>query len=99
MARMPLGLLDRYPARDQVCALLGMMRAQTTWPWQGRKIMTRTGATIALASAVTMLATLAWSQETKPAAKYGDMSLVTQDLLDRAANDGSNFLHTNGDYT
>src|SRR5580704_10459920 len=61
--------------------------------------MTRTGSTIALAGAVTMLATLAWSQETKPATKYGDMSLVTQDLLDRAANDGSNFLHTNGDYT
>jgi alcohol dehydrogenase (cytochrome c) len=61
--------------------------------------MTRIGGTIALASAVTMLAGVAWSQEVKPATKYGDMSLVTQDLLDRAANDGSNFLHTNGDYT
>jgi alcohol dehydrogenase (cytochrome c) len=26
-------------------------------------------------------------------------SNVTQDMLDRAANDGNNFLHTNGDYT
>ena len=27
------------------------------------------------------------------------MSLVSQDMLDRAAGDGNNFLHTNGDYT
>ena len=38
------------------------------------------------------------AQEVKPAAKYGDMSLVTQDLLNRAGGDGNNFLHTNGDY-
>jgi alcohol dehydrogenase (cytochrome c) len=46
-----------------------------------------------------MVSAIAWSQETKPAAKYGDMSLVSQDMLDRAAGDGNNFLHTNGDYT
>jgi alcohol dehydrogenase (cytochrome c) len=46
-----------------------------------------------------MVAAIAWSQETKPAAKYGGMSLVSQDMLDRAAGDGNNFLHTNGDYT
>ena len=57
------------------------------------------GRTVALAGAVAMLATAAWSQEVKPATKYGDMSLVSQDLLDRAASDGNNFLHTNGDYT
>jgi alcohol dehydrogenase (cytochrome c) len=39
------------------------------------------------------------SQETtKPAPKYGDMSTVTQDLLNRAGADGNNFLLTNGDY-
>jgi alcohol dehydrogenase (cytochrome c) len=38
------------------------------------------------------------AQEVKPAAKYGDMTTVTQDLLNRAASDGNNFLHTNGDY-
>ncbi len=38
------------------------------------------------------------AQEVKPAAKYGDMSLVTQDLLNRAGGDGNNFLHTNGNY-
>ncbi len=29
---------------------------------------------------------------------YGDMTAVTQDMLNRAAGDGNNFLHTNGDY-
>ena len=34
----------------------------------------------------------------KPAPKYGDLSTVTQDLLNRAGGDGNNFLLTNGDY-
>jgi PQQ-dependent dehydrogenase (methanol/ethanol family) len=34
----------------------------------------------------------------KPPAKYGDMTTVTQDLLNRAGDDGNNFLLTNGDY-
>ncbi len=38
------------------------------------------------------------AQEVKPASKWGDMSTVTQDLLNRAASDGNNFLHTNGNY-
>jgi alcohol dehydrogenase (cytochrome c) len=38
------------------------------------------------------------SQEVKAATKYGDMQTVTQDLLNRAAGDGNNFLHTNGNY-
>ena len=29
---------------------------------------------------------------------YGDMNVVTQDMLNRAAGDGNNFLHTNGNY-
>ncbi len=29
---------------------------------------------------------------------YGDMQVVTQDMMDRAAGDGNNFLHTNGNY-
>ncbi len=43
--------------------------------------------------------TAARSQEIRNATKFGDMSTVTQDLLSRAATDGNNFLHTNGDYT
>jgi alcohol dehydrogenase (cytochrome c) len=44
------------------------------------------------------MAGAAISQEVKPAPKYGDMQTVTQDLLNRAAGDGNNFLLTNGDY-
>jgi alcohol dehydrogenase (cytochrome c) len=58
----------------------------------------------ALAMGVAGLAVLAFteapasSQEVKAAKKYGDMQTVTQDLLNRAAGDGNNFLHTNGNY-
>jgi alcohol dehydrogenase (cytochrome c) len=58
----------------------------------------------ALAMGVAGLAVLALtkapasSQEVKAATKYGDMQTVTQDLLNRAAGDGNNFLHTNGNY-
>jgi len=38
------------------------------------------------------------AQETGNTTLYGDMQTVTQDLMDRAANDGNNFLHTNGNY-
>jgi alcohol dehydrogenase (cytochrome c) len=49
-------------------------------------------AVLALSSAT------ASSEEVKAAVKYGDMQTVTQDLLNRAAGDGNNFLHTNGNY-
>src|SRR5262245_18469735 len=38
------------------------------------------------------------AQEVKAATKYGDMTTGTQDLLNRSAGDGNNFLHTNGNY-
>jgi alcohol dehydrogenase (cytochrome c) len=58
------------------------------------------GPAIAGAIALTFAATgVATSQEVKPASKFGDMTTVTQDLLNRAAGDGNNYLHTNGDYT
>ena len=41
----------------------------------------------------------AQAQEIKSATKFGDMSTVSQDLLNRATTDSSNFLHTNGDYS
>jgi PQQ-dependent dehydrogenase (methanol/ethanol family) len=44
------------------------------------------------------LAGAARAQEVRDATKYGDMNTVTQDLLNRAASDGNNFLHTNGNY-
>jgi alcohol dehydrogenase (cytochrome c) len=38
------------------------------------------------------------ADETKSATLYGDMSTVTQDMLNRAGHDGNNFLLTNGNY-
>ncbi|MEZ5931951.1 MAG: PQQ-binding-like beta-propeller repeat protein [Alphaproteobacteria bacterium] len=38
------------------------------------------------------------ADETGGGTLYGDMATVTQDMLDRAAGDGNNFLHTNGNY-
>ncbi|MGI9305032.1 MAG: pyrroloquinoline quinone-dependent dehydrogenase [Gammaproteobacteria bacterium] len=36
--------------------------------------------------------------ETGSGTLYGNMKTVTQDMLDHAAGDGNNFLHTNGNY-
>lgn len=41
----------------------------------------------------------ALADETKPATLYGDMSSVTQDMLDRAGQNGNDFLLTNGNYS
>lgn len=38
------------------------------------------------------------AQEVETANVYGDMTVVTQDMMNRAAGDGNNFLHTNGNY-
>jgi PQQ-dependent dehydrogenase (methanol/ethanol family) len=40
----------------------------------------------------------AQAQETDTGTVYGDMLTVTQDMLNRAAGDGNNFLHTNANY-
>jgi alcohol dehydrogenase (cytochrome c) len=37
-------------------------------------------------------------EEVSGSSLFGDMQTVTQDLLDRAAGDSNNFLHTNGNY-
>jgi PQQ-dependent dehydrogenase (methanol/ethanol family) len=42
---------------------------------------------------------VAQAQEVKAAAKYGDMRTVTQRMLNAAAGDGNNFLHTNHNYS
>ncbi|MGH8224253.1 MAG: quinonprotein alcohol dehydrogenase, partial [Woeseiaceae bacterium] len=38
------------------------------------------------------------AQEVAGGTLYGDMQTVTQDMLDHAAGDSNNFLHTNGNY-
>ncbi|MDA8248169.1 MAG: PQQ-binding-like beta-propeller repeat protein [Rhodospirillales bacterium] len=64
-----------------------------------RKTLTRAGVSLsAVALALAGLAGTVKAQEIRIAAKYGDMNTVTQDLLNRAAGDGNNFLHTNGNY-
>ena len=49
-------------------------------------------------SAAMFYAVAASAEETGGGPKYGDMGTVSQDLLNRAAGDGNNFLHTNGNY-
>ncbi len=57
------------------------------------------GYSTAVAAAVGLAgATAATAQEVKGASKWGDMNTVTQDMLNRAAGDSNNFLHTNHNY-
>jgi PQQ-dependent dehydrogenase (methanol/ethanol family) len=43
-------------------------------------------------------ATATQAQEVINGTLYGDMQVVSQDMMNRAAGDGNNFLHTNGNY-
>jgi alcohol dehydrogenase (cytochrome c) len=61
--------------------------------------MTRQQITLAVACALAIAAiTPAAADETKPATLFGDMLTVSQDMHNRAASDGNNFLQTNGNY-
>ncbi len=53
---------------------------------------------LSILALLTMAPMMARSQETGSGTLYGDMHTVTQDMLNRAAGDGNNFLHTNGNY-
>jgi alcohol dehydrogenase (cytochrome c) len=55
-------------------------------------------ALIGVSAAALVAASAVSAQEVATATLYGDMRTVTQDLLNRAAGDGNNFLHTNGNY-
>ena len=55
------------------------------------------GSVAALALGAAMVAPVS-AQEIQRGTLYGDMSIVSQDMLDRAGSDGNNFLHTNGNY-
>ena len=48
--------------------------------------------------AMVSFAGTASAQEVKTATLYGNMTTVTQDMLNRADGDANNFLHTNGNY-
>ena len=63
------------------------------------KSFSRTSYLAALAMATGLaISGTAVAQEVDSGTLYGDMGAVTQDLLNRAASDGNNFLHTNGNY-
>jgi len=53
---------------------------------------------IALSAVALAAASAASAQETPAAPRYGDLSVVTQDLLNRADTNGNDFLMTNGNY-
>ena len=64
-------------------------------------VTTRSRAAVSFGTAALLTALCApatQAQEVKSATLYGNMTTVTQDLLNRAAGDGNNFLHTNGNY-
>ena len=61
-----------------------------------RVVSTTAAAVCALMFGISLAAQ---AQEVKSATKFGDMSAVSQDVLNRAAGDSGNFLHTNGDYS
>jgi len=56
------------------------------------------GASFLSILALLTMAPMAAHSETGSGTLYGDMHTVTQDMLNRAAGDGNNFLHTNGNY-
>jgi alcohol dehydrogenase (cytochrome c) len=56
------------------------------------------GAWIMAGGAAAVLALAAGTAAAQDGPLYGDMQTVTQDMLDRAAGDANNFLHTNGNY-
>jgi alcohol dehydrogenase (cytochrome c) len=57
------------------------------------------GAASATFAAALLVSGPVKADEVSKATLYGDMGTVTQDLLNRAATDGNNFLMTNGNYT
>src|SRR5438105_3185764 len=67
--------------------------------------MTRQRSLMAISAAFALtIASVVSAQEVKqnaaaPAAASITPTAVTQDMLDKAAGDSKNFLHTNGDYT
>jgi len=56
------------------------------------------GASFLSILALLTMAPMVARSETGSGTLYGDMHTVTQDMLNRAAGDGNNFLHTNGNY-
>ena len=55
-------------------------------------------ASLFVAILLSMTVNTVQAQEVQGGTLYGNMNVVTQDMLDRADGDANNFLHTNGNY-
>ena len=55
-------------------------------------------ASLSVAFGLAMFSVAVQAQEVQGGTLYGNMDIVTQDMLDRADGDANNFLHTNGNY-
>ena len=55
-------------------------------------------ASLCGATLLSMTVSSVQAQEVQGGTLYGNMNVVTQDMLDRADGDANNFLHTNGNY-
>ncbi len=62
-----------------------------------RKMSFHSTSVLSIMALLVMVPMAAYS-ETGTGTLYGDMHTVTQDMLNRSAGDGNNFLHTNGNY-
>jgi alcohol dehydrogenase (cytochrome c) len=61
---------------------------------QGKTLLASLSSVIVLA----LISSAVQAQEVQGATLFGNMDVVTQDMLDRADGDANNFLHTNGNY-
>jgi len=61
---------------------------------QGKTVLALLGGAFGLA----FFSIAVQAQEVQGGTLYGNMDIVTQDMLDRADGDANNFLHTNGNY-
>jgi alcohol dehydrogenase (cytochrome c) len=61
---------------------------------QGKTLLASLSSVIVLA----LISSAVQAQEVQGSTLFGNMDVVTQDMLDRADGDANNFLHTNGNY-
>jgi len=67
---------------------------------KGEKTLSGLCSAVGVASLIATLAShnVVAGEEVQGSTLYGNMQTVTQDMLDHAAGDSNNFLHTNGNY-
>jgi len=63
-----------------------------------KKRVTAVLSSLCGAALLSLTTSMVQAQEVQGGTLYGNMDVVTQDMLDRADGDANNFLHTNGNY-